>query len=236
MSDQTGTPGSEPFASELPDVHLADVQQELEPLKGMSLWARIKLSYRDMRATTRALIEERPSEPRLLFFVLFSDVIFFLARSVQLVVSPSESFGDIMPVPAQLGTFLLAVFLVRTMTLYVFSFLVYAVGKGFGGRGSWRDVRTGVFWASLVAAPVGVLGSLIGAGLANLEGAMPILAEPFVAQPPLYIGIVAFIFFLSAGVAEAHRFARISPVFIVFSVVAVLSLVAFFALYARFFV
>ncbi|GMG83586.1 hypothetical protein LNKW23_27990 [Paralimibaculum aggregatum] len=217
-------------ADDLPDVHLEDVQQPLEPLTGMSVWARMRLSYSDMRRTTRALIEEAPSEARLLFFVLLSDVIFFLSFGVRLIVSPSQAISEIMPVPAQLGTALLGIFLLRTVTLYLFSAVVCGICRAVGGSGTWRDTRAAIFWASLVAAPVGVLGAIIGAAFSNLEQTIPAFASPTVALPPVLIGVVAFVFFLSAGVAEAHRFARTSPVFIIFSVFTILVLVAGFVL------
>lgn len=217
-------------ADDLPDVHLEDVQQPLEPLKGMSVWARMRLSYRDMRRTTRALIEEEPSEARLLFFVLLSDVIFFLSFGVRLIVTPSQVVTEYLPVPAQLGAALLGIFLVRTLTLYVFSAIVSIVGRLCGGEGGFRDTRAAIFWASLVAAPVGVLGALLGAAFAHLEPHYPVFSNPLLAWPPLLIGIVAFVFFLSAGTAEAHRVERTSRVFIIFSVLTMVALLATIAL------
>ncbi len=214
------------IADDLPDVHLKDVQQPLEPLTGMSVWARMRLSYRDMRRTTRALIDENPSEARLLFFVLLSDVLFFLGRGVQLVVSPSVTVEQSLPVPAQLGLILVGALLVRTATLYIFAALVCMIGRALGGRGGFKDLRTGVFWAALVSAPVGIVGALIGAGFAHLEHIDPIFGTTLFSWPPLLIGPVAFVFFLSAGVAEAHRTSRTSPVFIAFSVLTVVVLVA----------
>ncbi len=214
------------IADDLPEVHLKDVQQPLEPLTGMSVWARMRLSYRDMRRTTRALIDEDPSEARLLFFVLLSDVLFFLGRGVQLVVSPSHTVEASLPVPAQLGLILLGALLIRTLTLYIFAALVCILGRALGGRGSFKDVRTGVFWAALVAAPVGIAGALIGAGFAHLEPIQPIFGSTLFSWPPLLVGPVAFVFFLSAGVAEAHGAAKTSPVFIAFSVLTVILLLA----------
>lgn len=211
-----------------PGVHLSDVQQELETLTGMSLWARVKLSYLNMRLTTRGLISERPSEARLLFFVLLSDMIFFLSRGISLVVTPGAAAQDALPL--SVGLWLIGVLLVRTACLYVFSAAVCAVSRLFGGTGSWRDTRTGVFWASLVASPIGVIGALVSAGFAHLEAFSPVFAEPMVAGPPLLIGVVAFVFFLAAGVAEAQDFRRTAPVFVTFSVLTVVGLIGALAL------
>jgi len=207
------------ISGDLPDVRLADVQQELEPVRGMSVWARLRLSYSDMRHATRTLIDESPSEPRLLFFVLLSDVIFFLSYGVRLVVSPSAATAAV--VPAEIGVALVGILLVRTTLMYLFAALVRIVCRAFGGAGSWKETRAGVFWGSLVAAPVGVVGAVIGGSFAQLESYIPVLGEPAFAMPPLFIGVVAFVYFLSAGVAEAHRFRRTSPLFIVFSLLAI---------------
>jgi len=209
---------AEEIADDLPDVHLADVKQELEPVRGMTVWARMRLSYSDMRAATRTLIDEAPSEPRLLFFVLMSDVIFFLSFGVRLVVSPSATIEQVLPLPAALGVALVGVLLLRTAMMYLLAAAVCILGWPFGGRARFREMRAAVFWGSLVAAPVGVFGALIGAVFANLERVYPIFASPLMVWPPLLIGIVAFVYFLSAGVAEAHRYRNTSPVFIVFSV------------------
>lgn len=214
-----GAGGATAAVADPPDVFLSDLNIEHEPVRGMSLWSRIKLSYIDMRRTTRVLLDERPSEARLLFFVLLSDVVFFLSRGVALVIAPGSPAHNILP--ENIGIWLIIVFLGRTLTLYAFSALVAIVCRAFGGQGGWRETRTGVFWASLVAAPIGVAGALVVAAFSHLEPFLPIFGEPMVALPPQWIGIVAFVFFLSAGVAEAQRFRHTSPVFIVFSVLTV---------------
>lgn len=215
------------ITGDLPEVHLEDVREELEPLAGMSVWQRMKLSYIDMRRTTRVLIEERPSEPRLLVFVLLSDVIFFLSRGVALVVAPSSVAQD--NVPLEIGLWLVLVMLVRTALMYMFAAFVSVGGWLFGGKGSMRSVRTAVFWASLVAAPAGVFGALLGAGLAHLEPIFPVVATQLVSWPPLLLGPIAFIFFLSTATAEAHKFERSSPVFLVYSIIAILLFLMFVA-------
>ncbi len=221
--------------NELPEITLEDIREEhgddQEQLQGMSVWSRMLLSYRDMRKTTRALIEENPSEARLLVFVVLSDVIFFLARTLSLVVAPGDAASQ--EVPLHIGLILLGVFVLRTATLYCFSGFVGLVCRALGGKGSWRDTRTGVFWASLVASPIGVIGALIGAGFGHLEPYFPFLGDDVFVIAPLSIGIVAFVFFVSAGVAEAQKFRKTSPVFIAFSLLTIVLAVATIAVYAR---
>ena len=215
----------------LDEPRLADLPKDDEPVAGMALSDRMWLAWQDMRASTRALIDENPSEARLLFFVLLSDVIFFLSRTLSLVVAPGSAASKFLPL--EIGLWLIGVLILRTATLYAFSGLVGLVGRALGGQGSWRETRTGVFWASLVAAPVGVLGALIGAGFGHLEEHAPIFGTDLFVIAPLTLGIVAFVWFVSAGVAEAHRFTRTSLVFIAFSVLAVVLAVAGIALYAQ---
>lgn len=220
------------FISDLPDIRLSDVLGDDDRIQEISLWRRMLLSYQDMRAATRQLIGENPSEARLLFFVLLSDVIFFLNRGVSLVISPGSAASEKLPL--EIGLWLIAALFLRTLTLYVFSGMVAAVCRLFGGQGSWRDTRTGVFWASLVAAPIGVLGALIVALFAHLEEAIPVLGEPVMTLPAHLMGMVFFVFFVSASVAEAHRFRNTSPVFMAFSVFTVALLVLGIYVYANF--
>lgn len=218
---------------DLPQVTLSDIRgEERESDRGMSVWQRMKLSFTDMRSATRQLIGENPTEARLLFFVLLSDVIFFLNRGLALVISPGASAEEKLPL--EIGLWLIAAFFLRTATLYMFSGVVAWVCRLFGGKGSWRDTRTGVFWASLVAAPIGVIGALIVAGFAHLEAYFPIFGEELLTLPAHLIGMVFFVYFVSASVAEAHRFKNTSPVFIAFSVLTVALLIAGIYLYAQF--
>ena len=217
----------------LPEIRLSDLGEytDRDDDVGMTLSSRVIGAWSNMRASTRTLIDERPSEARLLFFVLLSDVIFFLARTLSLVVAPATATQKFLPL--EIGAWLIGIFLLRTATLYVFSAAVCAVAKALGGTGTWRETRTAVFWASLVAAPVGVIGALIGAGLGHLTPTMPIFAtDPFVIGP-LVLGPVAFVWFISASVAEAHGAKRTSPVFIGFSVLTIALSIATVALAAR---
>jgi hypothetical protein len=215
------------------DISLRDLREtpESDEIIGMALSKRVMGAWRDMRTSTRALIDERPSEARLLFFVMLSDVIFFLARTLSLVVAPAAATEKFLPL--EIGLWLIAVFVLRTATLYVFSGMICAVARALGGAGSWRETRTAVFWASLVAAPVGVLGALIGAGLGHLATEIPVFAaDPFIIGP-LVLGPVAFVWFISASVAEAHGARRTSPIFIAFSVLAFALTVATIAIATR---
>lgn len=233
VSNVTAENAMDAESSVLPEVHLSDVQisEEPEESRAMPLHRRVIGAWSDMRVSTRTLIDEKPSEARLIFFVLLSDVIFFLARTLSLVVAPAAVTEDKLPL--NIALWLIGVFVLRTATLYVFSGMIGFIGRSLGGTGSWRDTRTAVFWASLVAAPVGVLGALLGAGLGHLSEFMPIFTTaPFVIGP-LVLGPVAFVWFISASVAEAHGTKRTSLVFIAFSVLAIFVAIGLIAVAAQ---
>ena len=222
-----------PGAELIPDITLRDIRESAdhEVPAGMTLSKRVVGAWSNMRASTRTLIDERPSEARLLFFVMLSDVIFFLARTLSLVVAPNAAAEKFLPL--EIGLWLIAIFVLRTATLYLFSGLICLLARMIGGTGTWRETRTAVFWASLVAAPVGVLGAMMGAGLGHLSTEVPLFGtDPFVIAP-LILGPVAFVWFISASVAEAHGARRTSPVFIAFSVLAFALTIALIAVAAR---
>jgi DMSO/TMAO reductase YedYZ heme-binding membrane subunit len=46
-----------------------------------------------------------------------------------------------------------------------------------------------------------------------VEEFTPILSNPIVAMLPYYLGLLPFLWLISAGVAEAQRFSRVSTLF-----------------------
>ncbi|MEM7544428.1 MAG: hypothetical protein AAF367_02745 [Pseudomonadota bacterium] len=169
-----------------------------------SYYDRILDAYADMRSSTRAIILSKPSEGRLLFLALLSDVIFFLARCISMVVLPPEELRFELPTYIGLGLFL--AFLFRTSLFYVFAMVAHVVSKPFGGAGTWYKTRCAVFWAALVSAPVEVFGAVVTVAVVTLREELPFLGADWLIEAPYFIGPIAFGFFLSAGVAEAQGF------------------------------
>ena len=165
---------------------------------------RILDAYADMRSSTRAFIKTKPSEARLLFLALLSDVIFLLARSISMVVAPPPDVQASLPQYIGLG--IVIAFLLRTSLFYVFAVVAKAVSIPFGGKGSWYETRCAVFWAALVSAPVEIVGSVITVLAVYLGTSMPVFNNTLLTETPYYIGPIAFGFFLAAGVAEAQGF------------------------------
>ncbi|MGB0505452.1 MAG: hypothetical protein ACPGGK_04580 [Pikeienuella sp.] len=165
---------------------------------------RILDAYANMRASTAAFILTRPSEARLLFLALLSDVIFFLARSISMVVAPPAEIQASLPEFVGLG--ILFAFLFRTALFYLIAILAKVISVPFGGKGSWYATRCGVFWAALVSAPIELVGALMTLVVVNLREDVAFLNNDWLVEMPYFLGPIAFGFFFSAGIAQAQGF------------------------------
>lgn len=190
---------------------------------------RVLDAWMDMRKSTRRLIEESPSEHRLLFYVLMSDIIFFLSWSLKTVVSPVSGVKE--QVPLEIGFWLIAALMLRTIAMYAFSSVISIVARAVGGKGTWKETRTGVFWGALVAAPFGFLMALLTVSMSWLEPHFPVLSEDWAALPPYWIGLVPFVWFISQGVSEAHGFKKNAMTFMIMSAIALAGMIG--AMYLR---
>ncbi len=188
-------------------------------LERASLKDRILDAWADMRASTRRLMGEQPSEARLLFYVMMSDVIFFLSWTIKTVVAPTAAAQAKLPL--EIGMWLVLALFARTSIMYVFSALMRVICLAFGGTGGWWETRIGVFWGALVSAPFGVAAALFTVMLSWFEDSVPILKNDLLALPPYYIGLIPFLYFISAGLAEAHGFRRMGFLFMTLSIAAV---------------
>lgn len=193
------------------------------------LIARITDAWKDMPASTRRLIAEHPSEARLLFFVLLSDLIFFLSFSVKTVVSPTTIAASTMP--NDVALILVVALMVRTVAIYAFAFVLGLVLRLFGGTGTLKDTRAGVFWGSFVSAPFEILAAILAVSLAKLEGSIPFLSGETLSLAPLWLGLLPYIWFVSAGATAAHGFKRFYPLFAALSLLCIVGM--FWALYLR---
>ena len=217
MNDQVAT--SEGLYT--PAGRLGDARSGLGP--------RMIDAWRDMRGSTRRLIDENPSEHRLLFYVLLSDIVFFLSWSLKTVVSPVSGVRE--QVPLEIGAWLIGALMMRTAAMYAFSAAVTAVAKAAGSTGSWRDNRAGIFWGALVAAPFGLAMAIVTVAMSWLEPYFPVLREDWVALPPYWISLVPFLWFISQGLAEANGYRKNALPFLIMSGLALVAMLA--AMYLR---
>lgn len=190
---------------------------------------RIVDAWRDMDASTGRLLREQPTEARLLFYVLMSDMIFFLSWSIKAVVTPTAEAAERLPL--EVSFWLVFALLCRTSAIYFMSILIGSAARIMGGTGTWRETRTAVFWGALVAAPFGFLCAIITVVLNALEPVIPMLGADWVALPPYWVSLIPFVWFISAGLARAHNFERVSTVFAAMSSIAVAGIVL--AMYLR---
>lgn len=181
---------------------IADDDPDLQ--SGRTYVDRIVDAYADMRSSTRSFMATKPSEARLLFLALLSDVIFFLARSISMVVAPPAEVQASLPEFVGLGVVI--AFLIRTSLFYVIAAIARIASYPFGGRGGWYDTRCAVFWAALVSAPIELIGAILTVAVVYLRPTMPFLDSEWLIETPYFIGPIAFGFFLAAGVAEAQGF------------------------------
>lgn len=190
---------------------------------------RVLQAWFNMAKSTRRLINEKPSEARLLYLLLWSDLAFFLSWTLKAVVVPDQTGVSLISV--EIGLLFLAAIIGRTAAMYVFAMVAGAAARAFGGRGTWRNTRTAVFWGAFVSAPFGVMAAMMSVLFSNLAVHYPIFDAEWITLPPYYAGLILFVWFISVGVAKAHRFRSVAPIFLVMSVVSLVALLA--AMYFR---
>ena len=156
-------------------------------------------------------------------------MVFFLSWALKAVVAPTLGARDMLP--AEIGIWLIVALFVRTASVYLFSMVLGLAMRLFGGKGSWKSTRAGVFWGSLVAAPFGLFFAITTVLFASFENQFPILQDSFISQAPYWMSLIPFVYFISAGVAEAHHTKQTYPVFAGMTLVAMV--LWFIALYMR---
>ncbi|TYO88484.1 YIP1 family protein [Oceanicella actignis] len=190
-----------------------------DDLARASLKDRVLDAWADMRASTRRLLREEPSEARLLFYVMLSDIIFFLSWTIKTVVAPTAAAQA--KLPAQIGMWLVLALLARTSFMYALAAGLRIVCRVFGGAAGWWETRLAVFWGALVSAPFGLAAALLTVAMSWFEDDFPILRHDMLALPPYYVGLIPFLFFISSALAEVHGFRRMGFLFMGLSVAAV---------------
>lgn len=189
------------------------------------LFQRLQDGWTDMRASTRRLLREKPSEGRLLFYVLVSDMVFFISWTLKTLVAPASAAGGVIGAD-KIGLLMIAALMVRTALMYGFSLLVFAVTSVFKGDATWKMTRAGVFWGAFVSAPFGLAAAIIAAVMGMFEPQVPILGNQFVALPVYWLGLIPFVWYIAAGTAEANNFRLTSPTFMAMTLFALALTVA----------
>lgn len=204
---------------------MTEINSEFEAARGVyqfersSLGARVLDAWRDMRASTRRLLREKPGEGRLIFYVLASDMVFFISWTLKTMVAPASVAGSMISAD-KIPLLMIAALMLRTGLMYAFSGGVFLATKAFKGEADWKDTRTGVFWGAFVSAPFGLLAAVLASIMGIWEPTFPSLANPILQLPVYWLGLIPFVFYISAGVAEANNFRMTAPTFMAMSVFA----------------
>lgn len=150
----------------------------------------------DLRGTMRWLLDRNPREGTLLALAMLSSLIWFVGRVVEPLLLP-PGFGGRLTVGLLQAEFVSAMFF-RTLMLYALAGLAGLVARAFGGTGSWKDSRSATFLAAVIAAPVMLAATALGATMADVPGPTPAMFRS--------IGGIAFAWAFSFCIAEAHGF------------------------------
>lgn len=178
----------------------------------MGLVDRMCAMWREPRAATAREIATA-DEARLLFYAMAASALFSLAAVGAQTLNPDPTlaaqFDQWVTTQVVVGTF------VRPLGLYGAAALIGLGCRAFGGRGDWRATRTAVFWSGLVAAPAGVMLTVIGAAATGYGGATA------AAQIGHAAGSALWALLLAPALAQAHGFRSAAPLYIAFVALAV---------------
>lgn len=165
---------------------------------GNGLFDRMLRTWSAPRATVQHEIETG-SESRLVFYAFAGSVLFSLAALAAKTLNPTEviarDWDQWVITQTVVGTFF------RPLALYGVAAIIGLLCRTAGGTGSYYATRTAVFWTGLVAAPVGVALTVIGATATGLLGApekVGLLGET--------LGSVVWAALLAPALATAHGF------------------------------
>ena len=179
------------------------------------VWLRVWRSWIDMAGVTRKLIDEAPSEGRLIFYLVMSDLIFFLSWTFKTVITPAME--DAPDTPVVIGIWLLVALMVRTALFYLASVLVWVMCIGVGGQGNWRETKAGMFWGSLVSAPFGFVAAFVTVGLLQVGSDM--ISNEWAVIIPFILAMLPFVWYIASGVSAAHKFTQPYILFVVLSII-----------------
>ncbi|MEM7239308.1 MAG: hypothetical protein AAF501_16000 [Pseudomonadota bacterium] len=158
---------------------------------------RMLTAWGDLRGSYRGLMATAPSEGKLLFIAMASGLVLFLEWTG--IARLTGDLATLAPdeMASQVAAQFTAALLFRTLMLYAVAAGLCWVLCRFGGTGGWYATRGAVFWAFLVAAPVTLLCSILGAVI--MQRAPGSGGEVIADAGNLVLALV-----MAACLAEAH--------------------------------
>jgi hypothetical protein len=153
----------------------------------------------------------RPSVLRLLALSL-------AIKMTALPIEPTAAMFQQEP-----GFWLVLAFVGRTVFLFALASVLCGCGRLAGGIASIRKTLAGVIWGAMAAAPLAMVAALLAVLIGALQPFIPEFTGKWVTVSPYLLSLVAFVWFVTLGAAEAHGLKRITPVLAPTMVLTVLS-------------
>lgn len=193
---------------------------------------RMAAGYGDPRASTEALLAERPSDGTLLSLLMLAGFIGFVGRTFW--AFGTVAAGGEPPSPerlqAELGAEMVGALFFAPLAVYAVAALARLVGRALGGEGDWYACRLACVWAALLSAPALALGAGVAA-LAIAKGWASRGGDSLDAASIAPLAAALYALYLWAGcLSAAHRVA--SP-WRIFAVAAAALLLGFVLVHAN---
>ena len=163
----------------------------------------------------------RPSVLRLLALVLITDLIFYTSLAIKMTALPIEPTAAMFQ--QETGFWLVLAFVGRTVFLFALASVLCGCGQIAGGSASIRKTLAGVTWGAMAAVPLAMVAAILAILIGALQPVIPEFAVKWVTVSPYLLSLVAFVWFVTRGAAEAHGLKYITPVFVPTMVLTVLS-------------
>ncbi|MCF6272541.1 MAG: YIP1 family protein [Rhodobacteraceae bacterium] len=102
-----------------------------------------------------------PGEERVLIYVVIASLIFFIARSPELLRLSMAAASDDVSGAALFVTNLVGSFFFAPLMLYGLAALSHILARLFGGKGRFFDARLGLFWSLLLVSPLALVSTVV---------------------------------------------------------------------------
>ena len=174
-----------------------------------------------LTVSARSFIDKGSTVGRLLALVLITDLIFYLGLAIKMNALPIESANAMFQ--QETSFWLVLAFFGRTAFLFALAGVLGGCARLAGGSGSMRRTLAGVVWGAMAAVPLAMVAALLAVLIGALQPVIPEFAMKWVTASPYWLSLVAFVWFVTRGAAEAHGLKRITPVLVPTMMLTVLS-------------
>ena len=174
-----------------------------------------------LTVSARSFIDKGSTVGRLLALVLITDLIFYLGLAIKMNALPIESTAAMFQ--QETGFWLVLAFFGRTAFLFALAGVLGGCARLAGGSASMRRTLAGVVWGAMAAVPLAMVAALLAMLIRALQPVIPVLDANWVSVLLYWLSLLAFVWFVTRGAAEAHGLKRITPVLVPTMMLTVLS-------------